>query len=458
MASCPDLNNREVELFLDDFEKNIRRGTAALFIGSGLSVEAGYPSWEELLNPFIEELGLDIKKVHHTDLPTLAQYYVNKCGSRTKLVERIKSLYGNVLKPTLNYRLIACLPINVYWTTNYDTLLEESIRKLDSGRHAPNVIVKDEDLTTNVPSEKTVFKMHGCVIRDNIVITKEDYELYQSRNPIKFNALLYHLNAYTFLFIGYGLRDPNINYVLATIRTLHKQDEVPRTHYIIVRRPNSYDKNELTLYNLRIKDLKRYGLIAIEICNYEEISEILKRLLRRFLMSCSARLCISEGWLDDEGYDIGVELYFEVLLRNENIRDMIIRNLSVKVGDKYLSYERDDFEINHMTYTRMTWANPKLEHKVNPGGTIKLHIPIVSYNLYTWDENVNEYHERIPGICRLKDTSYDAFLEFYNHPSDHLELGSYPLSITFDVNNLHCKQKVKFTKTKEGKPEPIEIT
>src|SRR5256885_1274841 len=47
----------ENEQFVKEFGEHIENGKAALFIGAGLSRQAGYPSWKELLSDIATELG-----------------------------------------------------------------------------------------------------------------------------------------------------------------------------------------------------------------------------------------------------------------------------------------------------------------------------------------------------------------------------------------------------------------
>jgi ethanolamine ammonia-lyase small subunit len=51
--------NREIELFIKDFLKEIREDNAAIFAGAGLSAAAGFVNWRELLRPIADELRLD---------------------------------------------------------------------------------------------------------------------------------------------------------------------------------------------------------------------------------------------------------------------------------------------------------------------------------------------------------------------------------------------------------------
>ena len=59
MEERSDMANREIELFIKDFLKEIRDDNAAIFAGAGLSAAAGFVSWYELLRPITNELRLD---------------------------------------------------------------------------------------------------------------------------------------------------------------------------------------------------------------------------------------------------------------------------------------------------------------------------------------------------------------------------------------------------------------
>ena len=43
--------DREIELFIQDYLKEIREDNAAIFAGAGLSAPAGFVNWRALLRP-----------------------------------------------------------------------------------------------------------------------------------------------------------------------------------------------------------------------------------------------------------------------------------------------------------------------------------------------------------------------------------------------------------------------
>lgn len=78
----------KAEAFIEQWTKSLELGSAGVFIGAGLSVRAGYPTWRSLLADIATELGLDIEAEH--DLAAVAQYALNKAtGKRHALTKLI---------------------------------------------------------------------------------------------------------------------------------------------------------------------------------------------------------------------------------------------------------------------------------------------------------------------------------------------------------------------------------
>ena len=120
--------DRDIELFIKDFLKEIREDNAAIFAGAGLSALAGFVNWRELLRPIADELRLDVDK--ESDLMAVAQYHCNEnAGNRHRLNQAIIDQLSVGAAPTENHRILARLPVGTYWTTNYDQLIESALRE-----------------------------------------------------------------------------------------------------------------------------------------------------------------------------------------------------------------------------------------------------------------------------------------------------------------------------------------
>lgn len=276
-------------------EQALYNNELAVFAGAGLSIDAGYYSWEKLLEEPAKKLELDISKEKH-DLISLAQFYCNK-NKRSAINELLLDSFPSNKKPTENHKILSQLPISTYWTTNFDTLIEDALKENNK-----NVSVRkaDKDLQLSYKNyDAVVYKMHGDIQSPSeAVITRDDYEEYGINSRKLFRDVLEGaLLTKTFLFLGFSFSDPNFNFVLSKMRVLLGDDN--RSHYYILKKivePNKDKFEEEEEYKkaqdeyeydsikqrLQIADLDRYGIKVYLIDSYEEITEILKIILNRY--------------------------------------------------------------------------------------------------------------------------------------------------------------------------------
>lgn len=112
---------------LDNIVQALRNGRLSIFAGAGLSASSGYVNWKQLIKPMSDYLGLNI----NTDLTMIAQYYENEC-TREGLNRAILNEFSKVPTKNDNMEILASLPIDTYWTTNYDSIIEDTL--LRNGR------------------------------------------------------------------------------------------------------------------------------------------------------------------------------------------------------------------------------------------------------------------------------------------------------------------------------------
>lgn len=107
------------ELF-SEYTRALREDAAAIFVGAGLSVGAGFVDWKTLLKEIADDLGLDVAR--EVDLIGLAQFHVNHRQGRDRINQLLIDHFIEDVELTDNHHLIANLPIRSVWTTNYDDL------------------------------------------------------------------------------------------------------------------------------------------------------------------------------------------------------------------------------------------------------------------------------------------------------------------------------------------------
>src|SRR5580700_5669776 len=247
-----------IDSFIDTYVQALHDQNAAVFAGAGLSIPAGMVNWKGLLRNIASEIGLDVKK--EDDLVSLAQFHVNERGGRHQINQALIDEFARRAKLTENHKILAELPIRTYWTTNYDTLIEDSLR---AGGKTPDVKITQENLATSVPRrDAVVYKMHGDVSQpDKAILTKDDYETYESTRHLFSMALQGDLVSKTFLFIGFSFNDPNLSYILSRIRVLLGENR--REHYCVLRKVQRKDFRKSAEYHyaqakqeLQVKDLR----------------------------------------------------------------------------------------------------------------------------------------------------------------------------------------------------------
>lgn len=281
--------------FIERWAKSLERGAAAAFIGAGLSCSAGYPTWRKLLLDIARELGLDIEQEH--DLAGIAQYSLNQENRKRNKLATLIADHFPPKPPPEPFRILARLPLRHIWTTNYDRLAEAAWR---DERKELDVKSVNKDLGVDKPwAHAILYKMHGSVDHpSDVVIAKDDYELYRRDRAGFLQILAGHLVSKQFLFLGFSFTDPNISHLFASIRETFL-DDGPR-HYAIVRRPKlgagRAAKKRLKLDRVRhalwVQDLTRYGIDCIEVDEYEDVEDILrdveKKLARRSVFVCGS--------------------------------------------------------------------------------------------------------------------------------------------------------------------------
>ncbi|GGC83533.1 SIR2 family protein [Undibacterium terreum] len=274
--------DKSIEAFIKDFVKDLTEKNVAIFAGAGMSKSVGYVDWPSLLTDIADELGLRIDREH--DLISLAQYHVNHRGNKAGITKKILEEFSHQAEASETHRILARLPIPTYWTTNYDTVIEDSLKqafKVADVKHQVKQLA-----TTRPKRDVVVYKMHGDVHSPaDAIIAKEQYESYYRTHEAFITALSGDLISKTFLFIGFSFTDPNLDYVLSRLNA----QPVDRQHYCFMKKEVKVEGDDDDIFNykvrkqdLRIADLKRYKISTLLIDDYPVIVDVLREIEYRF--------------------------------------------------------------------------------------------------------------------------------------------------------------------------------
>src|SRR6267154_2170227 len=145
---------------------SMREGTAAAFIGAGMSGSIGLPDWKGLITHCVESLNLKIER--ENDLPAVTQYFLNRRGGNRSHLNHIVAREFD--KPTdipKGHEIIVRLPVPTIWTTNFDKIIENAFlaahRQIDIRR-------ADSDFAKAKRHDVVLYKMHGDVDRPHKVV------------------------------------------------------------------------------------------------------------------------------------------------------------------------------------------------------------------------------------------------------------------------------------------------
>lgn len=313
-----------INTFIQDFSKALRENNAAIFAGAGLSSDAGFVNWRELLREVAEDLSLNIDK--EDDLVGIAQYYCNETGNRGRINQIITDHFQKRATITENHRILARLPISTFWTTNYDKLIEEALE--DNNKTVDKKFEPDNLAITVDNRDAVIYKMHGDVSRvHKAIITRDDYEKYEYTHSLFTTALKGDLVSKTFLFIGFSFNDPNLNYILSRVRI--GLDKNQRPHYCFLRTIAKSDYKSIEDYEyakakqeLQINDLKRFSINTILVNEYSEITDALKKIEAAFKKNnifVSGSAAEYGNFSEDQAKDLLHRLSYELVSKDYKI-------------------------------------------------------------------------------------------------------------------------------------------
>ncbi|MFH5923217.1 SIR2 family NAD-dependent protein deacylase [Roseomonas xinghualingensis] len=202
---------------LDSLAEVVRERRAILFVGAGLSMTVGLPSWRKLIEHMGEELGLDPACFLNSDssYQTLAEYYRLQKGSIGPLrswMDRNWSVTEEKIRASRLHEIVVRLDFPIIYTTNYDANLETAFRVHDR----PYVkIANTRDIAKAHNKATQIIKYHGDFEDDqSLVIAETDYlNRLSFSSPLDIKLWADALGR-TLLFIGYSMSDLNIRLLL----------------------------------------------------------------------------------------------------------------------------------------------------------------------------------------------------------------------------------------------------
>lgn len=292
-----------------------------LFIGSGFSRRyLNLDDWSSLLSRFAD--GLKPYEYYHAtasgDLPMVAsliandfhelwwssdKYESSRERNKSKVRDRTSALRIEICnhinsiasagftQMAFPAEISALSKLNVdgIITTNWDSFLENLFPDY-------RVYIGQSELLFSHPqSIGEIYKIHGSATRpSSLVLTREDYDLFESRNPYLAAKLITLFVEHPIVFIGYSLSDRNILDLLRAIVSCLGTENIEklRNNLIFIQRAHDEDQNySSTLIaidgaQLPITIVRTNDFLPV----YEALDAIKRRIPARILRFCKEQL------------------------------------------------------------------------------------------------------------------------------------------------------------------------
>ncbi|MCD1641922.1 SIR2 family protein [Aurantimonas coralicida] len=221
------------------------------------------PSWRELVDEACRQLGYEdpeLLRYRGTDLQIL-EFFEQKRGNFAPLtnwlVRRLDVPDDAVKNSRVHAALAALVNSSRFYTTNYDDLVERSLRL--SGRTV-QVVASERDMGMGNELVEVV-KFHGDFDNPDAMVFSEGhyYKRLRLDTPLDLKLRSDLLNRVA-LFLGYSFRDLNIGFLFDILNEMLKSlpgSDTGKRAYIVVNNPSDF---EYTLFrNRNIEIIPTYG-------------------------------------------------------------------------------------------------------------------------------------------------------------------------------------------------------
>lgn len=348
----------------DQLLAELQTGNVVPFIGAGLSVAGGFPTWQDHLRQQGKTAHIDPKQIE--ELLAAGEYenvigVIEKKRSREVFVQEIQDAFDHGGSVPEVIRQLKELFSGVIITTNYDRLIEQAYR---TGKKTSFHLISYPELSVKPDRGKVnIYKLHGDIGKPNkCILGKAEYDIAYGANGLDMERLIPkfladHFKHSNLLFLGCSLNNDR------TIQTFRKvMDELGdgdrRQHFSIEQTPANLD--ELADRHAWLKNL---GITAIWFKTgcFESIEKILnlakQEISYRKIQTVDE---INEVEPADSGEPGTQEIDFSIFLRDLNDLLPLLywhgRTVPQTETSKYLLAMQQIFHA-YSTFTEQTNGN-----------------------------------------------------------------------------------------------------
>lgn len=216
----------------EELVQSLNARQCVLFTGNGIAIEAGYPSWYELMAELLPVL--KTRKISRGRLAELlkrgdgelAAEVIEASVDRRDLADMVSDFYDRPPRLTTTHHLLASLPLAGILVASWDSTIERLLGV------RPSYWTEDLETISNLlrNDKRFLIKLNGDPGRpETFIFSTDQYRRLLRKNEI-FQKFLTHLySAYTFLFIG-----ARLSFIESFVEELAFWSSPSRSHFALV--------------------------------------------------------------------------------------------------------------------------------------------------------------------------------------------------------------------------------
>lgn len=287
----------------------VMQGRVTLFLGAGVSRDAGLPAWDSLLKDLLNEYqqkkkssigqnnyksvtdqcanssiitaryirtGLDLSSKDYKFIQMIHQSLYKQKGQTHPLIDAIAEAVRKYHQANLNYGIESII------TYNYDDLVEQALDK----RNVKNLSVYESNRV--MQNEFPIYHVHGIIpeqlgskaITPTAILCEEDYhEVYRDAYLWSNIEQLHALNRNTCFFIGLSMTDPNLRRLLDISQ---KRTDGKANHFVFMQKKpfdsTSSSKQDKENRKIQQQILNELGLNVIWFDKFSDLPKLITKI------------------------------------------------------------------------------------------------------------------------------------------------------------------------------------
>ena len=291
LVNTPEDNDFDV---FAEAKRACKNGGIVLFLGAGVSMSAGLPSWNDLLKKsLIDGLNAPEKDYRHIrehayDSSIVAARYIKtiyysnpKKDESGGIVEFNEIIRRNLYKNKKDSRLLDSIcklikskKIESIVTYNYDDLIEEKLASSDGPAILPISKSQDSYIQGTIP----VFHVHGMLsskegvaLDSDIILTEDEYHnIYKESYNWSTIVQLFALQYRTCFFIGLSMSDPNLRRLLDI--AWNNSDKEKLKHYVFLQNEQNSIFPSPETQKIRKDIMNKFGINVVWFDSFDDLT------------------------------------------------------------------------------------------------------------------------------------------------------------------------------------------